>query len=465
MIFVLAMFRRTFVERHDTMNTQLILFPKALGGRLVFALAAIAAVIAIQAIFGASPALALTERPDDTYMTNGKVYATALSEDGKTLYIGGDFSEVRQNPPGVPGINRNVSNVAAINVETGAAIRTWRPRVTGDGAVVRSLVVKNGRVYIGGNFTAVEGEPRKNLAAVGANTAAVRLLPFAPQVGGDTSFVYALEADDSKLYVGGGFSKINGKPRKNLAAFSLASGKLDRVWKPATSVAPTCTGNHCSSKVRALELDYTGDSIFVGGPFSYITGSNGTGDARRSVARVYTARGNLHPWKLPDGTITYPLTAWDLTATRDRLYGGFGGPKFNYVAAFHLDLGVKGDQVWRFGTRGNVQTVALTPDRSRLFFGGHFGINKLNKRACNGKYLRGLASVNPKIGRIYCDFIPSLDQTKRPSYEGSWTLATTDSYLWVGGGFIGVSDSINPQPAPGTGDTEVPQTNLARFTL
>src|SRR5215212_2087908 len=80
------------------MNAQSILFPKALGGRLVFALAAMAAVMAIQAIFGASPALALTERPDDTYMTNGKVYATALSEDGKTLYLGGDFSEVRHNP-------------------------------------------------------------------------------------------------------------------------------------------------------------------------------------------------------------------------------------------------------------------------------------------------------------------------------------------------------------------------------
>ena len=60
------------------MNTQSILFPKALGGRLVFALAAMTAVMVIQDIFGASPALALTERPGDTYMTNGKVYASNL---------------------------------------------------------------------------------------------------------------------------------------------------------------------------------------------------------------------------------------------------------------------------------------------------------------------------------------------------------------------------------------------------
>ena len=91
-------------------------------------------------------------------MTNGKVYATALSGDGKVLYIGGEFTEVRQKS----GVSRKVSNVAAINVKTGAAISTWRPKVTGRDAVVRSLALKNGKVFIGGNFTTVEGKPRKN---------------------------------------------------------------------------------------------------------------------------------------------------------------------------------------------------------------------------------------------------------------------------------------------------------------
>ena len=125
----------------------------------------------IQAILDASPALALSETPDDTYMTNGKVYATALSGDGKVLYIGGEFTEVRQRS----GVGRKVSNLAAINVKTGAAISTWRPKVSGKDAVVRSLAVKDGKVFIGGNFTAVEGEPRQNLAAVGTYTKAVVL--------------------------------------------------------------------------------------------------------------------------------------------------------------------------------------------------------------------------------------------------------------------------------------------------
>src|SRR5215204_3078057 len=172
------------------MSTRLILVPETSNGRLLLALSVLAAVMMIQAILGASPALALSETPGNTYMTNGKVYATALSGDHKVLYIGGEFTEVRQKS----GVSYKVSNVAAINVKTGAAIRTWRPKVSGKDAVVRSLAVKNGKVFIGGNFTAVEGKPRKNLAAVGAYTKAVVLLPFAPQVGGDTSYVFALEA-------------------------------------------------------------------------------------------------------------------------------------------------------------------------------------------------------------------------------------------------------------------------------
>src|SRR5918995_53089 len=441
------------------MSRRLILVPETLNGRLFLTLSVLAAVMAIQAILGASPALALSETPGNTCMTNGKVYASALSGDGKVLYIGGKFTEVRQKS----GVSRKVSNLAAINVKTGAAIRTWRPKVSGKDAVVRSLALKKGKVYIGGKFTSVEGKPRKNLAAVGAYTKAVVLPPFSPQVGGDTSYVFALEAGDRKLYAGGGFSKVNGAPRKNLAAFSLATGALDRHWKPKATKAPTCKDPKCSHKVRALELGPGGRSIFVGGSFSHVGGTNGRGGPRQSVARLYTATGNLHPWKIPSWTIQAPQTAWDLTTTRTRLYGGFGS-RVNFLAAFRLDKGNSGARIWRFPPFGNVQSVGLTRGQSRLFFGGHFGINENSQRVCNGKPLRGLASVNPATGDIRCGWIPSLDQNRRPSYEGAWAMITTPSYLWVGGGFIGVSDSINPRPA-GSGVTEVPQTNLARFRL
>ena len=449
------------------------LVPKTLGTRLLLALAVIGAVMTIQAIVGASPALAITERPHDTDMTNGEVYATALSEDGKTLYIGGKFNRVKDKRSDGVTVGRAANNLAAINVRTGNMIRTWRPKVTGDPAVVRSLAVKDSRLYIGGNFTHVEGQgetyERTNLAAVNASTASV-VPHFAPVVGGGDSYVYALEADDAKLYIGGGFSKVDGVARKNLAAFRLASlavnpGVLDPNWHPATSVAPTCTDPKCSPKVRSLELGPLQTTIFVGGPFSYITDSDGVEDAQQSVARLYTDTGNLHPWKIPDGTIAAPQTAWDFAWANGKLFVGFGSTS-NYLAAFNIKPDSPGSQTWRFRTRGNVQSVALTPNDSRLFFGGHFGLNNIDgQKVCRNKPLRGLASVNPETGKIFCDFVPSLDQQRQPSYEGAWTLITTSSYLWVGGGFKGVSDSIDPKPTPAPRKTEVPQTNLARFGL
>jgi hypothetical protein len=412
--------------------------------RIMLGVSAMVTVILVQLFTMAPSALALSDTPDKTWNTNGTVFATALSEDGSTLYVGGKFTAVRENPPGVPGASVTVSNVAAIDVATGTAISTWTPQVTGTGAAVHSLAVHNGKVFIGGNFTAVGGQPRQSLAAVSATDGSVD--PFAPQLskGTATPDVYALLADDSKLYVGGLFSEVDGKGRSNLAAFDLTANTLDPAWKPKAS-----------ARVRDLEFAPEKDSIFVAGQFGYMTGSNGTKEERRCVARVYSTSGNLHPWKIPAGTIAAPQQGWDLIATSTRLYGGFGASGPNYLAAFSLATGDVGTQLWRYNTVGNVQTIAMSPNGTRLFFGGHFGTNHLEQRACpnnpaDRQYLSGLASVNPATGAIYCDWIPQLAPST-DNGNGAWALTATSTYLWIGGGFTHVSG--------------VEQRNLARFTL
>jgi Ca2+-binding RTX toxin-like protein len=409
--------------------------------------------VAASAVALAPPAHAVTvvrDTPDYTWNTNGTVWATELSADGDTLYIGGKFTTVRENPPGVAGRSLAVSNVAAIDVATGEAISGWNPKVTGGAATVRALeVVGTGaseRVFIGGNFTTVGGQPRQHLAAVDAADGSVDP-SFAPQVSKTTKepYVYALLAGESRLYVGGLFSHVNGKGRADLAAFDLATGTLDPTWKPKAN-----------DKVQDLEFgpddgsdaDQDGDSIFIAGRFSNITGSNGITERRESLARVQTDTGNLHPWKVPDGVIGAPQQGWDLTVTPTMVYGGFGdGP--NFAAAFRIspDPLLNGRQAWRFGTVGNVQTVALSPDGSRLFLGGHFGTNRLEQSVCGGSNnLSGLVSVNPATGQPYCDWIPYLE----PSIDngnGGWTMTGTGEALWVGGGFTHVSGVAQPNIA------------------
>ena len=408
-------------------------------------LAVMAAVAAVAVAPSAHAELGLRPTPDQTWMTNGNVYAQALSADKKTLYIGGKFTQLRKNPVGQGGKVFKVSNVAALDVATGTPIRKWHPNVNnGEGTTeVRALAVMNRRVYIGGTFNSVDGQPRRNLAAVRVNGGKVS--PFAPTVGGGTSVVYTVLPSDSRLYIGGRFQEVNGKSRENLASFTLPSGSLNSTWQA-----------QANSTVRKLKFASGMDTIFAGGGFSSVTGSDGTAAERWSLARFGTHSGNVNPWAIPKRAIVSgplkrdPIPVWDFKVTSTRLYAAYGGPNRNLVAAFRLDDGNSRTLVWRFGTAGNPQSLAFSPDRSRLIIGGHFGINESDQRVCGDKDLKGLVAVNLDNGAVDCSWIPTLDQEKRPDYDGAWVLTTVGDHVWVGGGFIGVSG--------------VPQSNLARFT-
>lgn len=413
-------------------------------GRISTVLATALVAIAAMLVFAVSPAFAVGSTPEDTWRTSGTVFDTVLSPDGKTLYLGGKFASVREKPAGQGGEVVSVKNLAAIDVATGTVVRNWRPQVTGGTAAsVRSLAVKNGKVYVGGNFTAVNGATRNNIAAVDAVSGAVDTR-FTPSVTFTTStvpYVFTLLPGDSQIYVGGEFNSVNGRARGKLAALDLTTGALDVAWDPKAS-----------RMVRDIQFSSDKESIFVVGRFATMTGADGASAPRKNVARLVTSTGNLHPWSVPAGVIGEDLqTSWEALVTPTRLYAGFGDKGANYVASFRLDNGDVGDQVWRYGTVGDVYSLALSPDNKRLFFGGHFGLVRLEQQVCGGKYLRGLGSLNPNNGQLYCDWLPQIEPF-RENGNGPWNMDITDgSRLWVGGGFTGISG--------------VPQSNIARFDL
>jgi hypothetical protein len=224
----------------------------------------------------------------------------------------------------------------------------------------------------------------------------------------------------------------------------LSSDNLNSAWQA-----------RADSTVRTLKFASGRGTIFAGGAFSSVTGSDGTTAERWSLARFDTHTGNVDPWaisrRLASGPLkSDPVPVWDLKLSSTRLYAGFAGAGLNWVAAFRLDDGNSRTLVWRFGLSGNPQSLAFSPDGSRLIIGGHFGINDKDQRVCGDKYLKGLVAVNLDNGAVDCSWVPSLDQVKRPDYDGAWVLTRVGDHVWVGGGFIGVSG--------------VPQTNLARFT-
>ena len=125
---------------------------------------------------------------------NGQVYAVAATADGSRIFVGGDFTTVN-------GQTRN--RIAAFDTATGALVANWKPSVS---FRVKSIAVSGTTVYFGGSFGLVNGLDRLRLAAV--TTDVGTLLPWAPAVNGD---VYAVDvADDaSKVYAGGQFRTRN----------------------------------------------------------------------------------------------------------------------------------------------------------------------------------------------------------------------------------------------------------------
>ncbi len=396
-------------------------------------------VLGLVTALGAPPAVALSTAIDPMWMTNGTLYAQ--TQVGSIMYLGGkNFTQVRSTPNGTPGPKVNVRNLGAIDVTTGQGVSTFHPMVTHatDVAIVKAIAATpdGSKLYIAGHFDAVDGVPVQNIARIDLSTGTVDTSFKAKVASGGTVWALLVSADGSRIYLGGNFGNVDGAIRKNLAAVN-ANGSIVDGWDPTPNAF-----------VRTMTFASDAATVFVGGKFTTMDGAS-----RTCVARINAATGDLDPWAIPSGTIYgSPQINWSLTATSTRLYGGFGkGP--NYAMAFRLDNGTIGTKVWEFGTPGNVEKVALSPDGTSLFIGGHFGTGALQQKVCNNTvYEHGLLKLSAATGGIGmdCNWVPQLAPFGN-NFNGAWDLDFTANHLWVAGGFT----SVNTVPAQ----------NVARFSL
>lgn len=400
------------------------------------ALAIFFAAFVALALANARPASAtFSVTPDPTWMTNGIVYAIAQS--GNTVYIGGRFTSVRACPVGTTctGNIVAVNNLAAFDATTGQAIRTFKPAVTGGSPTsgggttlptVYGLAVLDGKLFIGGSFTTVAGQPRLNFAAVDAVSGA--LDPgVSASVGADANtYVRTVLANSSRVYIGGNFTTVGGVARQRLAAFS-STGALDTAWKPRTS-----------TWVKNLAFSCDGSKVIAGGSFRSAAGSGQPIQSRVTVARFNAVTGAMDAWHTPDGVIPNGINAFDLAPTCDRLFVAYGGS--NMIFALDLTDDVA-DVLWSKKTGGDVQTVAVYNDL--VLFGGHFSQVKEGDSGEGAKRTRFAAA----------DFNGNLDPWA-PAFDGSfygpWDILVRGNQVWVGGAFKTVSG--------------IAQSNIARFT-
>ena len=146
---------------------------------------------------------------------NGTVYALALQTDGKVV-IGGDFTAVNGNT--------NYNHVARLNTD-GSLDSTFNPG-TGPNNSVRTIAIQvDGRILLGGLFTQFNGSAnyshivRLNMDGSADNT-------FVPGLGAnDAVFSIALQTD-SRIVLGGEFTTCSGVTRNRITRL-MPNGTVD----------------------------------------------------------------------------------------------------------------------------------------------------------------------------------------------------------------------------------------------
>lgn len=226
---------------------------------------------------------------------------------GNKVFAGGSFSNAR--PAGAAaGTNLTPrANLLAYNITTGSLDTTFAPVLNGQVRVVTKSP-DNSTIYVGGDFTSVNGQARFKVASFNATTGA--LLPWKPAVGG--SYVTAIAVTlTNTVYVGGLIQTGNGVARQNLVAFNSAGTLLN--WAPVTDL-----------QVDALVLTPGDTKLIVGGRFSKVNNVS-----QRGLAALSLVDGSNIPWaatqQVVNGYNTAPYAGkagiWSLRTDGKAIYG------------------------------------------------------------------------------------------------------------------------------------------------
>jgi hypothetical protein len=386
------------------------------------------------------PSPTINSTPDDTWMTNGRVFSIIRS--GDYIYVGGRFTRVMSEVSG--GQSFAATNLARFHADTGVGDPSWTPDVTKaaeDPAVttglergVYALAASNGKIWVGGKFGAVNGVPRRNLAAVSPDTEAVDAT-IDPVVGKEIHVVRAMIASTQKVYIGGSFGAVDGKGRGNLAAIDPVTGNVDLAWKP-----------RADKIVWTLAFSCDGSGVFAGGKFLNAAGSDGVFTPRQYLARFDATSGALHPWAVPAGSFqNNEEVASDLAVTCDRITSGFMGP--NFLRSFRLDNGNTGSVVWEYKTGGEVQTATMLGP-NKVIVGGHFSQLK------DGVKRTSIGMINLSDGSVDPSWNVALTAGSTKAI-GPWDLLVDENHLYAGGHFTEVR----------TGSSVINQNAFVRFTF
>lgn len=292
---------------------------------------------------------------------NGKIWALSVSEDGKRVYVGGDFTTIGGQSRG---------RIAVLDTTTMTWDSAFRPYVA---YRVDTIQEKNGTVYLGGSFGAVAGQPRAKLAAVKASDGS--LLPWNPSADDDVNVVKA-SPDGTKIYIGGRFNYVNGEYRMGLAQVDAQQGKI---------LPFTGWDYKCRSVVRDIVTD--GEKMYfanAGDGFGCFDGTWSVNAQTDQISWVNKCLGATEALILVKGWLYKGSHAHDCS-----MEGGFPQPTFRYLLAQDPATGALGGWFPNTDRGGStmVGPLAMATDGERLWVGGDFyNVNGVGQQGIGAFY-------------------------------------------------------------------------------
>ena len=311
--------------------------------------------------------------------TDGAV--NALLVNGASLYIGGNFKKIG------PFVNGQHRGLAKVNAATGAVDTGFVVKIDSS---VMSLALSGSHLFAGGNFSTVKdvsGEhARSRGVSVNAATGSVEQWnPNPVRDNGDPAAIrdMVLAPDHSKVYIGGDFDKVGGKPRSRLAAVDPITG-APTSWSPTppamlikmalspdgSAIYATLGGRfgvgnriqawRTDSNQRLWDVEGDGDFqavavsnslVYVGGHFSLLTRPDGSKFEfpRQHLTALDPATGWVQPW---GPSIGGSLGVLDLYVT----------DAYVYVAGEFDNIGNEAIQgIARFTNLGDTPPVTTPP--------------------------------------------------------------------------------------------------------
>ncbi|WP_255513602.1 PKD domain-containing protein [Homoserinibacter sp. GY 40078] len=378
--------------------------------------------------------------PLPTPQINGVVWTQVIV--GNTVYVGGQFTTAR--PAGSAAGQNEVTrtHLLAYNLTTGALL-SWAPTLN---AQVRSMAASpdGTRLYVGGDFTQVNGSTRNRIVAFSTATGNV-ITSFAASAN---NWVSAIAATNSTVYIGGIFGQMSGTLRSFLAAVNASDGQTT-AWAPET----------VGGRPYAIEVSPDQSKVVVGGDF---TSANGSTNPGYGLVMVDSSTGA----SLPLGTNTYVRNAgteaaiFSLDSDSDSFYGtgyvfGSGG---NLESTFRADWAT-GDLKWVADCHGDTYSVAAAGDVIYTASHTHYCGNlegrpqydpwTFNRGVAFTKESTQTATADPygyynwqgTAAPTLLNWFPSINAgTYTGIGQGPWSVSSNGDYVVYGGEFTTVNN-------------------------